>query len=69
VSGGILLPTLSDSILKMCILSTSWKDPACIFRTELGVTCVPTLVQWGTSKRLLDDQFGDVEVVKMLFEG
>ena len=50
--------------------SFSWKDSNCIFRTDnrLKLTCVPTLMKWGTSMRLLDNQCGDRETVEMLFE-
>jgi len=47
-----------------------WKNPANSFRTDstLKVKSVPTLLKFGTPKRLEEEQCCDVENVKMLFE-
>lgn len=36
---------------------TEWRDPACPFRSDarLKLTCIPTLVHWGTSHKLLEE--------------
>ncbi|CAF1524578.1 unnamed protein product [Rotaria sp. Silwood1] len=48
----------------------SWKDPNCSFRTDLNLrlTNIPTLVEWGTTKRLTESQLLDTEMIKILFE-
>ncbi|CAF1094013.1 unnamed protein product [Rotaria sp. Silwood1] len=48
----------------------SWKDPNCSFRTDpnLRLTNIPTLVEWGTTKRLTESQLLDTEMIKILFE-
>jgi len=47
-----------------------WKDKNCPFRTEksLRLTSVPTLVKWGTPKRLSDDQIVKPDCIAMLLE-
>jgi len=47
-----------------------WKDKGCPFRTEksLKLTSVPTLVRWGTPKRLQDDQIVNPDLLTMLLE-
>lgn len=44
----------------LCIfthLSCRWRDPSCAFRTDsrLKLACIPTLIQWGTSRKLLEE--------------
>ena len=36
---------------------SEWRDPNCSFRSDsrLKLTCIPTLIQWGTSHRLLEE--------------
>jgi len=48
----------------------SWKDPNCSFRTDskLRLTNIPTLIEWGTTKRLTEGQLLDKEMVEILFE-
>ncbi|CAF1143791.1 unnamed protein product [Adineta steineri] len=48
----------------------SWKDPKCPFRTDplTRLTGVPTLIEWGTSKRLVESQLLDADTIKILFE-
>ena len=52
------------------IFSLSWKDTNCIFRTDnqVKLTCVPTLLKWGTNQRLLDNQCNKLDMVLMMFE-
>ena len=52
------------------LLYYSWKDPNCEFRvnTTTKLTCVPTLLKWGTNKRLLDYQCNNLETVLLMFE-
>lgn len=47
-----------------------WKDKNCPFRTDkkTGLSSVPTLVQWGSPKRLSDDAIQNPENVQMLME-
>ncbi|XP_057365345.1 thioredoxin domain-containing protein 17-like [Daphnia carinata] len=47
-----------------------WKDPNCVFRLDgkIKLTCVPTLIKWGTNKRLLDYQCNNLDTVLMMFE-
>ncbi|XP_026283399.1 thioredoxin domain-containing protein 17 [Frankliniella occidentalis] len=36
---------------------SAWRDPNCSFRTDarLKLTCIPTLLRWGTSEKLLEE--------------
>ena len=65
-------PSLTYAKLKQFpnfIKKTGWKDPQCIFRVEEPkISSVPTLVKWGTSKRLGDDYCNDESMVEMFFE-
>nr|CAH0104461.1 unnamed protein product [Daphnia galeata] len=47
-----------------------WKDSNCVFRTDskTKLTCIPTLLKWGTNKRLLDNQCNKLDTVLMMFE-
>jgi len=47
-----------------------WKDKNCIFRTakETQLKSVPTLIKWGTSQRLQEEQCADKGLVTMLLE-
>nr|ALS04419.1 thioredoxin domain-containing protein 17-like protein [Acartia pacifica] len=47
-----------------------WKDPNCIFRTapETRLNSVPTLMMWGSPRRLEEDKCADPGLVSMLFE-
>jgi len=47
-----------------------WKDKNCPFRTDkaLRLQSIPTLVRWGTPKRLSDDAIQNPDNVKMLME-
>ncbi|XP_034252184.1 thioredoxin domain-containing protein 17-like [Thrips palmi] len=42
-----------------------WRDPGCPFRTDsrLKLTCIPTLMQWGTSRKLLEEDCADEKKV------
>merc|ERR1712117_612448 len=46
-----------------------WKDPKCVFRTDerTKLRAVPTLVKWGTAKKL-DDNCHKKDFVEMLLE-
>lgn len=46
-----------------------WKDPKCVFRTDerTKLKSVPTLVKWGTAKKL-DDNCHKKDLVEMLLE-
>ena len=46
-----------------------WKDPNCVFRTDerTKLRGVPTLVKWGTAKKL-DDNCHKKDFVEMLLE-
>jgi len=48
----------------------TWKDPNCIFRThkDTQLKSVPTLIKWGTSQRLQEDQCADAGMVEMMLE-
>merc|ERR1712071_325726 len=50
--------------------SAFWKDPNCIFRTndKTKLTCVPTLMKWGTRQRLLEDQCSNLDTILLMFE-
>jgi thiol-disulfide isomerase/thioredoxin len=46
-----------------------WKDQTNIFRTKLGIKCVPTLLKWGSKGRKLEEgQCADKGLVRMMFE-
>lgn len=45
-----------------------WKDKSNIFRTRLGINCVPTLMLWGKGKKLEEADCSERDLVKMLFE-
>lgn len=45
-----------------------WKDQNNIFRTKLGIKCVPTLIKWGEQKRLEEASCAKKDLVEMLFE-
>jgi len=47
-----------------------WKDKSCPFRTDpkLKLTSVPTLMAWGTPKRLSDESVNNLDNLSMLFE-
>ncbi|CAF3322758.1 unnamed protein product [Rotaria sp. Silwood1] len=65
-----LLP--SNGIFIGCSVGdrSSWKDSNCSFRKDpqLRLTNIPTLVEWGTSKRLTENQLLDSDMIKILFE-
>jgi len=46
-----------------------WKDKANSFRTDpnVKISSIPTLVLWGTQRRLSEDSVLDVENLEMLF--
>ena len=46
-----------------------WKDPKCVFRTDerTKLRGVPTLMKWGTPKKL-DDGCDKKDLVEMLLE-
>ncbi|CAF3093384.1 unnamed protein product [Rotaria socialis] len=48
----------------------SWKSPKSPFRTDsqLRLTNIPTLLEWGTAKRLTESQLLDIGMIKILFE-
>jgi hypothetical protein len=48
----------------------SWKDPNNELRldTEFSLKCIPTLVKWKTSQKLLEGQCADESLLKMLFQ-
>lgn len=45
-----------------------WKDKSNVFRTKLGIKCVPTLMLWGKGKKLEEADCAEQVLVKMLFE-
>lgn len=47
-----------------------WKDLKCPFRTDFNIKIrvLPTLVKWGTQKRLEGDQCQQLELIEMLLE-
>jgi len=47
-----------------------WKDQKCPFRTDktIGISSIPTLVKWGTPKRLSDGSIQKEGNVQMLME-
>lgn len=47
-----------------------WKDKDCPFRTDkaLRLQSVPTLVRWGTVKRLSDEALQNPDNIQMLME-
>jgi hypothetical protein len=47
-----------------------WKDQNCPFRTDkkTALSSIPTLVRWGTPKRLSGDAIQNPENVRMLME-
>ncbi|GAB6027751.1 hypothetical protein CHUAL_001989 [Chamberlinius hualienensis] len=47
-----------------------WKDQSNSFRTDsrLKIKCVPTLLKYGTAKRLEEEQLYELANVEMLFE-
>ncbi|CAF1120158.1 unnamed protein product [Rotaria magnacalcarata] len=65
-----LLP--SNGIFIECSVGdrASWKDSNCSFRKDpqLRLTNIPTLVEWGTSKRLTENQLLDPDMIKILVE-
>jgi len=48
----------------------SWKDQKCPFRTDktIGISSIPTLVKWGTPKRLSNGSIQSKDNVQMLME-
>jgi len=48
----------------------AWKDAACPFRTDktTSLKSIPTLVKWGTAKKLAGNALQSPENVKMLME-
>ena len=47
----------SKEISRTLFEPSGWKDPSCVFRVkEPKLKSVPTLIKWGTNKRLGDDQ-------------
>ncbi|KAJ1530747.1 hypothetical protein ONE63_005601 [Megalurothrips usitatus] len=44
---------------------SEWRDPNCPFRTDssLKLTCIPTLIEWGTSRKLLEEDCADKKKV------
>ncbi|UJR33979.1 hypothetical protein I4U23_021395 [Adineta vaga] len=69
-----MIPSLlpSNGIFIECSVGdrASWKDSNCSFRkdAQLRLTTIPTLVEWGTSKRLTENQLLDSDMIKILFE-
>ncbi|CAF1055554.1 unnamed protein product [Adineta steineri] len=65
-----LLP--SNGIFIECSVGdrASWKDSNCLFRkdSQLRLTNIPSLVEWGTSKRLTENQLFDRDMIQILFE-
>lgn len=60
-----------DTTLVMCYIERAiWKDMKNPFRTDekLKLTCVPTLLKWGTTQRLDDAQCQKKDLVEMLLE-
>jgi thiol-disulfide isomerase/thioredoxin len=45
-----------------------WKDSSNAFKTRLGITCVPTLLNWNKGHRLQESECADIELLKMLYE-
>ncbi|CAF0756646.1 unnamed protein product [Adineta ricciae] len=66
----LLLP--SNGIFIECSVGdrASWKDSNSSFRkdSQLRLTTIPTLVEWGTSKRLSENQLLDSDMIQILFE-
>ncbi|KAJ6655728.1 hypothetical protein lerEdw1_004781 [Lerista edwardsae] len=44
-----------------------WKDPENEFRKQLKLTAVPTLLKYGTSQKLVEEECLKAELVRMLF--
>ncbi|XP_062057170.1 thioredoxin domain-containing protein 17-like [Lepus europaeus] len=44
-----------------------WRDPNNDFRKKLNVTSVPTLLKYGTPKKLVDAECRQANLVEMLF--
>uniref|UniRef100_A0A023FTK0 Thioredoxin domain-containing protein 17 n=1 Tax=Amblyomma parvum TaxID=251391 RepID=A0A023FTK0_AMBPA len=60
-----------DTTLVTCYIERAiWKDQTNPFRTDktLKLTCVPTLIRWGTEQRLDDAQCQKKDMVEMLLE-
>lgn len=60
-----------ETTLIMCYIERAiWKDMRNPFRTdkELELKCVPTLMRWGTARRLDDIQCQEKDMVEMLLE-
>jgi len=62
----------ADDVFIACAVGDlkTWRDPQCPFRThpQFQLKGVPTLMEWGTSKRLGDKDCADADMVEMLFE-
>ena len=62
----------SEGVLVHCAVGPrdSWKSPDNEFRThpKLKLTAVPTLLQWGSNKRLVEEECTKEDLVRMLFE-
>ncbi|XP_064392727.1 thioredoxin domain-containing protein 17-like [Halichondria panicea] len=64
-------PGVSGVFIK-CIVGNrdSWKDPQNVFRQhpDLQLKGVPTLMLWGTQKKLGDEDCSKASLVEMMFE-
>lgn len=61
-----------DVVFVFCVVGdrSRWKDPNCEFRThpQFRLTAVPTLLEWGTQKRLVEGDCQKENLVDMFFE-
>lgn len=46
----LLLLVANNTMIVCCC---SWKDKSNVFRTKLGIQCVPTLIEWGKVSTLM----------------
>ena len=64
------LARLSPIFFSPSFFFRRWKDKANPLRTspEFRLTGVPTLLQWGTQKRLVEEDCADAGKVELFFE-
>ncbi len=61
-----------DTVFIYCLVGDRqfWKNSENGFRTNnrLKLTSIPTLLKWGSSRRLVEEECKKADLVKMLFE-
>lgn len=61
-----------DAVFIKCSVGdrATWKDPNCEFRKhpQLKLVGVPTLLEWNTPKRLVEEECSKQDLVDMFFE-